>query len=195
MKSPVKALNVLPMKYNLRDAIAHASLVFAACGIVGCASTRDFEMNRAETETPDAPCWSASPIISAFLPDASHPSAPTPRRHIEERGLGHLRVYSATRAIAKADASMAYPSSAYRIYGKRGHLVKNVRNINRRAPNELPDAIDLPPGAYTIQADSDTTGALAVPAIIKPGLTTVVNLEAAPRTITKARDASRQPRP
>ena len=110
---------------------------------------------------------------------------------MEASGLGHLRVYSSTRAIAKADASMAYPSSAYRIYDRRGHLMKNVRNINRSGANELPDSIDLPPGAYTIQADSDASGALAVPAIIKPGLTTVVNLEAAPRTITQVRDVSR----
>ena len=175
------------MKYNLCDAVAHAALIFAACGIVGCASTRDFEMSRAEAETPDAFWWSASPIVSAFFPAATHPhqSSPAPRRHMEASGLGHLRVYSSTRAIAKADASMAYPSSAYRIYDRRGHLVRNVRNIDRSGSNELPDLIELPPGSYTIQAESDTSGALAVPAIIKPGLTTVVNLEAAPERLPK----------
>ena len=104
-------------------------------------------------------------------------------------GPGHLIVYNASHETVTREGAMAYPHDDYKIYNERRACIKRVRNRSG-AEDELPARVDLPPGNYTVIAPSETQGAVAVPVMIKSGLTTEVKLEQPTRTITPSSMAS-----
>ncbi len=69
-----------------------------------------------------------------------------------------------------------YPHSAYAIYDGHGAFVRTVRN-HLGAWDETLDRVSLAPGRYTIFAESEVDGEVAVPVIIECAKTTVVNLK------------------
>ena len=104
-------------------------------------------------------------------------------------GPGHLIVYNTSHEAVNRDGSMAYPHDDYRIVNERNALVKRVRNVGG-AEGEIPARVDLPPGEYTVMAQSEVQGGVAVPVIIKSGLVTKVNLQYPARTTTPISMAS-----
>lgn len=89
---------------------------------------------------------------------------------------GYLVVYTDTESPINTGDLQYYPHTPYKIYHRDGTLFKSVRNhVSER--DEQPARVSLPPGRYTIVGKSETKGDVAVPVIISPLRTTVVNLE------------------
>ena len=89
---------------------------------------------------------------------------------------GFLVVYTAIEEPRINPDTMYAPHTSYVIYDSRGAFFQNVRN-HVGAWDETPDRVILPPGKYTIKAESEMDGEVVVPIIIKPAKTTLVNLE------------------
>jgi hypothetical protein len=104
-------------------------------------------------------------------------------------GPGHLIVYNASHETMSREGAMAYPHDDYKIYNERRACIRRVRNRSG-AEDELPARVDLPPGSYTVIAQSEKQGDVIVPVIIKSGLTTEVNLEQPTRSINPSSMAS-----
>ena len=121
------------------------------------------------------------PTLSLVEPSASGTA--------EGRGPGHLIVRNASHETITGDGVMAYPFDDYKIFNERRSCIKRVRNRGG-AGSELPNRVDLPPGRYTVVASSEIQGPVAVPVLIKSGLTTEVDLERPARIITPNSAAS-----
>jgi len=64
----------------------------------------------------------------------------------------------------------------YTIYDRDGRFlkkVKNARGVNDPAPTE----VALPAGAYRVEAEARDTGLVRVPVVVRPGQSTIVNLQ------------------
>jgi hypothetical protein len=89
---------------------------------------------------------------------------------------GHLVVYSAVELPPIPSDTLFYPHTAYAIYDCRGAFLCGVRN--HIGPwDETPECVSLPPGRYTVSAESEFDGDVVVPIIIRKGRTTVVELQ------------------
>jgi hypothetical protein len=145
------------MKLRLVDIILKVALLPAMIVLGGCASGE-----KVVALSPVGPNSNASP---------------------GGNGPGHLIVHNASHEALTRYGAMAYPHDDYKIYNERGACIKRVRNCSG-AEGEIPIRVDLPAGRYTVLAQSETQGAVAVPVIIKSRLTTEVNLEQPKRIIT-----------
>jgi hypothetical protein len=117
------------------------------------------------------------------------PVGPSSRGSGGGSGPGYLVVYSASHEMPDHDGVMIYPHSAYKVYDARKACVKRVSNQSG-AHCEIPERVDLPPGRYTVVADSEDKGTVVVPVIIESQLKTVVNLEGPAHTISGSSTAS-----
>ena len=107
-------------------------------------------------------------LLSPVGPDTGRiPGTKTP---------GYLVVYSDTENPINTGDTMYYPHTAYKIYDAHGSYVRFVQN-HMSSSDETPARVSLPPGNYTIRAQSEIDGDVAVPVLIKGLRTTVVNLE------------------
>jgi hypothetical protein len=117
------------------------------------------------------------------------PVGPKSSALADGNGPGRLIVYNASHETVGREGAMAYPHDDYKIYNERRACIRRVRNRSG-AEGEIPAAVDLPPGRYTVITQSETQGAVAVPVMIKSGLTTEVKLEQPTRIITPSSMAS-----
>jgi hypothetical protein len=101
---------------------------------------------------------------------ADDPPAPTPGNN------GFLVVYTDTENPLIQDTVMYYPHTGYTIYTSHGTRFRRVAN-HVGAHDEEPTREALPPGNYTIVAQSETQGDVAVPVTIHANETTTLNLE------------------
>jgi len=92
-----------------------------------------------------------------------------------ESPQGYLKVYSATDRFKDGDARY-FPHSSYAIYTIDGRLYENVRN-HRSADDEVPEAVALPVGTYTVVARSERGGYAGMLVVIKEGKQVVLNLD------------------
>jgi hypothetical protein len=121
-------------------------------------------------------------ILSAIIATAltACASAPTTDVHetvgpalaLNEERTGVLIVYSATAWMRDSDGPSVLSYTDYRIEASDGTLLKQVTN-----GNEEPAHVALPKGIYTVVAQSDTSGTVAVPVAIETGKATVLHLE------------------
>jgi hypothetical protein len=114
-----------------------------------------------------AACASVQPIA---LPETA---GPQPARLYPREGT--LKVYSATERHSDGDLAY-YPHSDYRILTRDGRVFKEVRNAISPS-DEIPATVTLPSGAYTVVAESETSGMVTVPVVVRTGRTTVLHLE------------------
>jgi hypothetical protein len=91
------------------------------------------------------------------------------------RPLGYLVAYTPVILPPMNSTTQFYPHSSYAIYDAHGALLQQVKN-HVGAWDETPERIPLPPGRYTIHAQSDSPGELIVPILICGKRTTVVDL-------------------
>lgn len=138
------------MKTKLHLILTSSLLVAALAAMTGCASNQKVT------------------LLSPVAPDSGRvPGMKTP---------GYLVVYSDTENPINTGDIMYYPHTGYRIYDAHGAYLRYVRN-HMSKDDENPDRVSLPPGNYTIRAQSEIDGEVAVPVVIRGLRTTVVNLE------------------
>jgi hypothetical protein len=99
--------------------------------------------------------------------------APTANR---AQAFGYLIVYTAIIEPSISSDALFYPHTEYAIYDAHGSFFQTVRN-HVGAWDESPFTVSLPPGRYTVKAESKFDGDVAVPVIIEAGRTTVVDLQ------------------
>jgi hypothetical protein len=92
-----------------------------------------------------------------------------------ESSLGYLKVYSATDEFNDG-AALYFPHSSYAIYTIDGKFVRNVKN-RRFAGDEIPEAVTLPVGIYTVHARSMRRGYIRSLVLIKEAQQTVLHLD------------------
>lgn len=89
---------------------------------------------------------------------------------------GDLIVYTAVKVPPISSDTLFYPHTRYAIYDSHGTFLRGVRN--HIGPwDEQAERVSLPPGRYTISAESELRGDVKVPIIIQAAKTTVVNLQ------------------
>ena len=88
---------------------------------------------------------------------------------------GYLKVYSATDKFNDGDA-WYFPHSSYAIYTIDGKLFKNVKN-HRFANDEVPEAVALPVGTYTVVGRAERDGYGHVLVVIKEGQQAILDLD------------------
>jgi hypothetical protein len=98
---------------------------------------------------------------------------------------GYLVVYTAVIEPGISSDTLFYPHTAYAIYDARGRFFQTVRN-HVGAWDESPFTVNLPPGHYTVNAQSKFDGDVAVPVIIEMGRTTVVDLQHRDRPLARS---------
>ena len=139
------------MKQNIHHFLSTGLVIAALAAMTGCAS--DQKVTLLPPVTPD----------SGRIPGQMTP--------------GFLVVYSDTENPINTDTgAMYYPHTGYVIYDARGAKVRYVQN-HISTSDETPSRVSLPPGNYTIRAQSEIDGNVAVPVVIRGLRTTVVNLE------------------
>lgn len=88
---------------------------------------------------------------------------------------GDLLVFSADRVSTTTQSE--YPvHTAYTIYTLEGRVLKRVRNLAGTF-NQDPERVSLPEGSYRVRALKEGGGEVIVTVIIRPGKTTVVDLD------------------
>jgi hypothetical protein len=122
-------------------------------------------------------------LLSCFLlqektaasatPTTMEPTAPGQDGRVS---FGCLKVFSATQESQWGEGSYYYLHTGYRIYDSAGTAVKWVENHNTSI-DEDPQRVELEPGKYIIWAQSDKNGYVKMSVIIKPGRSTLVDLE------------------
>ncbi len=107
-----------------------------------------------------------------------HTVGPAPSGTMQARATGALIVYTAVKAPQPIGVSdtLYYPHTSYTLYDANGKFLRGVRN-HIGAWDEEPERVSLPPGRYTISAESELQGSVKAPIIIQAGKTTVVNLQ------------------
>lgn len=95
-----------------------------------------------------------------------------PALALKEAGAGSLIVYSATAWVNDPDGPSVLSYTDYQIEASDGALFKQVAN-----GSDEPARVVLPKGIYTVVAQSETSGTVAVPVAIETGKTTVLHLE------------------
>jgi hypothetical protein len=90
--------------------------------------------------------------------------------------LGYLTVYSSTEETSWGDGTEYYVHTGYRLYDSTGKAIKWIANHDSNA-DEIPATVELPPGKYTIWAQSDSDGYVSVPVQVKSARTTTLHLE------------------
>ena len=97
---------------------------------------------------------------------------------MQARATGDLIVYTAVKVPLPMGVSdtQYYPHTSYALYDANGKFLRGVRN-HIGAWDEEPERVSLPPGRYTISAESELQGSVKAPIIIQAGKTTVVNLQ------------------
>jgi hypothetical protein len=101
---------------------------------------------------------------------------PAPVRPAASKPMGYLRVYTATEAHEDGDNTYYYPHTSYRVYDASGKLCTYVPNHTSNE-DEMPACIAIPVGDYTIKAASDLYSLVAMPVVIRAGLTTEIHLD------------------
>ena len=89
---------------------------------------------------------------------------------------GYLTVYSSTEVTSWGEGTEYYVHTGYRVYDSAGKAVKWVANHDSNA-DETPATVELPPGKYTVWAQSESDGYVSVPVQVKPARTTTLHLE------------------
>ena len=115
-------------------------------------------------------CAGTPPTAAVLAPVHPAPVVPTARR------LGYLVVYTAIIEPDINPDTMFYPHTGYAIYDSHGAYYQTVRN-HVGAWDETPYTVTLPPGHYTVKAESQDENDVQVPVIIEGGRTTVVDLQ------------------
>jgi hypothetical protein len=114
------------------------------------------------------------PSCASMPATAVHETAgPQPGRLYPPTGF--LKVYSATEEHFDGDTAY-YPHTDYRILTRDGSVFKEVRNAISPS-DEIPATVTLPSGAYTVVAESETSGMVSVSVVVRMGRTTVLHLE------------------
>jgi len=91
------------------------------------------------------------------------------------RSAGFLVAYTPVKLPPMNSDTLYYPHSSYALFDSHGVFLRRVRN--HLGPwDESPECVSLPPGRYTLRAQSDFPGDLIVPVIIRGGRTTTVDL-------------------
>jgi len=103
-------------------------------------------------------------------------------RSFTGRAPGQLCVLTATEEHNDGD-TMFYPHTEYVLYRENGLRLRSVNN-HLSARDENPEIVSLPPGRYTVIAESEFDGCVKVPVCIGGGKSTIVNLEG-PRGLGK----------
>jgi hypothetical protein len=100
-------------------------------------------------------------------------AGPQPARLYPREGF--LNVYTETEEHFDGDLAY-YSHTNYRILTRDGRVFKEVRNAISPS-DEIPATVTLPSGAYTVFAESETSGTVSVPVVVRTGRTTVLHLE------------------
>lgn len=125
-------------------------------------------------------CYGAPTITQARDRNSIHPVASKTGNldHKIELPKGHLKVYSVSDEF---NDGAYYRHSSYAIYSVAGRLFKVVENSIPNTEEIIPWGVELPVGAYTIVGYSTTLGKVAVHFVVKPGQSTIVDLDLAER--------------
>jgi hypothetical protein len=89
---------------------------------------------------------------------------------------GYLQVYTATDEFLDGDNTVRYPHTDYFINRPNGSRYIFVAN-HITPSDEMPEAVELPPGEYIVVGEAGLGARVHVPVIVKAGRTTVVDLE------------------
>jgi len=132
---------------------------------------------------PLAGCATNRPLASSVNPAAAHAArAPAVR-------TGKLLVYSAT--YAPTGEQSEYPvHTDYTIATTQDQVIEHVANASGPF-NAYPATVTLPSGEYHVRAQYDRGGFIVFTVEVKPGKTTMVNLNNEP--LSSAADPTRQP--
>jgi len=101
---------------------------------------------------------------------------PDTRGRLQAGPDGYLQVYTATETVEVDFKTDFHPHMGYSINDPTGKSSKFVANHTSDL-DESPDKVELPPGNYTIVAESTWQGLVSVPVVISKGRTTVVRLD------------------
>ncbi|MDR3403964.1 MAG: hypothetical protein P4L99_15815 [Chthoniobacter sp.] len=94
---------------------------------------------------------------------------------VRSHATGYLIAYTPVKLPPMNSDTLYYPHSSYALFDSHGVFLRRVRN--HLGPwDESPECVSLPPGRYTLRAQSDFPGDLIVPVIIRGGRTTTVDL-------------------
>lgn len=88
---------------------------------------------------------------------------------------GELVVYSPTR-VSVVDQSEYPIHTPYTIYSLNKQVVKQVRNL-AGSFDQAPERVSLPQGSYRVKALNAGAGEVIITVVIRPGKTTVVDLD------------------
>lgn len=127
--------------------------------------------------------FAVMPLLAscASQPIALAPVGPSPvAGGAASTDRGYLRVFSEREPVIEGFDQGAnplyYQHSDYRIYDRRGRLVKYVGNtVGRYDP--APRLVSLPPGSYTVEARAKDYLFVKAPVVIERGRTTRVHLD------------------
>ena len=100
---------------------------------------------------------------------------PPPGKVSANAGQGNLVVYSAWDGLDTGDADHEKHSS-YAILSGEGVLIKRVPNRCGSFGGN-PQTVNLPPGAYQLEARASNFGVVSIPILIEPNQETVVRLD------------------
>ena len=112
----------------------------------------------------------------ASVPMALAPVGPDALATASRGPEGYLEVFTATQTIDVDFQAYFHPHMGYDINDAAG---KNVMFVANHSSNmdESPTQASLPPGNYTVVAESTWCGLVAVPVVIEKGKTTIVHLD------------------
>ena len=111
-------------------------------------------------------------IIPCVTGCRSPPTNPAP--------IGYLKVFTATTRVEVAVNTDFHPHVGYEIDDASGAKIRFVSN-HTSSLDEAPSVVALPPGNYTIVAESTWRGLVKLPVVIQPGETTVIRLDGDPK--------------
>jgi hypothetical protein len=138
------------MKDNTRLALLKIIAAASLASLAGCAGTQMRTVS-----------------LAPVGPDCYHANC--------KADCGYLKVYTATEEHNDGN-TMYYPHTGYALYDGHGSRLRSVRN-HLTMDDESAEDVELPPGRYTVVADSESDGEVRVPVVVAAYKTTTVNLE------------------
>ncbi len=117
-------------------------------------------------------CASAPPLVLDRVGPSREPAS-------ARSNEGNLVVYSAWSALMNMTDPDTSLHSDYTILSSDGAVYRKVRNWQSKVLRE-PASISLPPGRYTVEADSAEHGKVQVPVLIEAHRTTTIHLDGEP---------------
>jgi hypothetical protein len=123
------------------------------------------------------------PLLSGCVSGATalKPVGPGVTSSVKANPQGRLQVYTPTQVAEDYFRGNFTQLTGYDIRNESGNRLMSVANQASSAEGS-PDQVMLPPGTYTVVADSGDYGLVTVPVVIQSGKTTTVHLDGDART-------------